>query len=385
MASFYEFFAGGGMARAGLGKNWHCVFANDIDSKKAASYAANWGSKNLLVGDIAQVKTVDLPNSVDLAWASFPCQDLSLAGSGAGLKGERSGTFWPFWKLISELKTEDRAPLLIVLENVCGALNSHKGKDFDAIGSALSKEGYKFGALIIDAVDFLPQSRPRLFIIGVRNVIEIPGDLRLSGPDPKWHPERLIKAYERLSVEAVNSWIWWKLPIPPKRKKIFADLIEENPTGVKWHTSEETSRLLTMMSEVNRQKVEKAKEAGKRMIGGIYKRTRLDKFGRKTQRAEVRFDDVAGCLRTPVGGSSRQSILVVDGDNVHSRLLSPRETARLMGLPEKYKLPEKYNDAYHLAGDGVAVPVVRFLAANILEPLLDQEEEQNQEKELAAA
>jgi DNA (cytosine-5)-methyltransferase 1 len=40
---YYEFFAGGGMARAGLGSGWTCLFANDIDSKKRASYAANWG------------------------------------------------------------------------------------------------------------------------------------------------------------------------------------------------------------------------------------------------------------------------------------------------------------------------------------------------------
>lgn len=383
MAQFYEFFAGGGMARAGLGKEWRCMFANDFDPKKAASYSANWGGKDLLVGDIAEVTTADLPDAADLAWASFPCQDLSLAGAGAGLKGERSGTFWPFWKLMSKLKEEGRAPRLIVLENVCGALHSHEGKDFAAIGSALSNEGYQFGAVIIDAVDFLPQSRPRLFIIGVRDDTNIPDNLRLSSPDPIWHPDRLVKAHEKLSSRAAAKWVWWKLPIPPKRKKTFADLIEENPKGVKWHTPEETLRLLNMMSEVNRRKVEKAKEAGKRMVGGIYKRTRLDEFGRKVQRAEVRFDDLAGCLRTPVGGSSRQSILVIDGDELRSRLLSPREAARLMGLPEKYQLPEKYNEAYHLAGDGVAVPVVRFLAANILEPLLGQEIEQK--GELAAA
>jgi DNA (cytosine-5)-methyltransferase 1 len=86
-------------------------------------------------------------------------------------------------------------------------------------------------------------------------------------------------------------------------------------------------------------------------------------------RAEVRFDDVAGCLRTPAGGSSRQTIIVVDGNVVRSRLISSRETARLMGLPETYKLPKGYNEAYHLMGDGVAVPVVRFLAHHLLEPL----------------
>lgn len=374
MPMFYEFFAGGGMARAGLGKGWKCVFANDFDAKKAASYTSNWGGKDLLVGDVAKLTTVDLPGTADLAWASFPCQDLSLAGSGAGLKGERSGTFWPFWKLIQQLDEEGRAPRLIALENVYGALSSHDGKDFAAIGTALSDAGYKFGAVVIDAADFLPQSRPRLFIIGVHERVKIPNDLISSTPDVKWHPDRLIKAYGKLSTRASSKWIWWKLPIPPKRKKSFSDLIETSPQGVRWHTKEETQRLLDMMSTLNLKKVDEAKKSGRRMVGGIYRRTRRDENGLKAQRAEVRFDDLAGCLRTPSGGSSRQTIMLVEGDDVRSRLLSPREAARLMGLPEKYKLPENYNEAYHLAGDGVAVPVVRYLAANILEPILAQEE-----------
>jgi DNA (cytosine-5)-methyltransferase 1 len=92
MLTFYEFFAGGGMARAGLGDHWKCLFANDIDEKKCGTYAANWGGSHLKVGDVAALTTADLPGRADLAWASFPCQDLSLAGAGAGLKGDRSGT-----------------------------------------------------------------------------------------------------------------------------------------------------------------------------------------------------------------------------------------------------------------------------------------------------
>ena len=125
-----------------------------------------------------------------------------------------------------------------------------------------------------------------------------------------------------------------------------------------------------MMSQINRQKLDEAKASGRRMVGTVYKRTRIDEAGRKAQRAEIRFDEIAGCLRTPAGGSSRQVIVVVDGDRVRSRLISPRETARLMGLSEDYELPANYNEAYHLTGDGVAVPVVRHLAAHIFEPLL---------------
>lgn len=202
------------MARAGLGESWRCVFANDFDPRKAATYSSNWGGDELCVGDVAALTTAHLPGSVDLAWASFPCQDLSLAGNGAGLRGERSGTFWPFWKLIFELKQEGRSPRLIALENVCGTLHSHGGGDFAAIGNALSDAGYRFGAVVIDAVDFLPQSRPRLFIIGVLGDLQIPQNLRSSSPDPKWHPEMLLKAFRKLSGSAAAKWVWWALPMP---------------------------------------------------------------------------------------------------------------------------------------------------------------------------
>lgn len=370
--AFYEFFAGGGMARAGLGARWNCLFANDFDHKKGASYIENWGGDHLKIEDVAKIQTNDLPGSPHLAWASFPCQDLSLAGAGAGLKGNRSGTFWPFWSLMKSLQEEHRAPNIVVLENVCGALTSHEGKDFAAIGEALAQSGYRFGALVIDAVHFVPQSRPRLFIVAVQQQIPIDEKLLMKAPNLPWHPANLVGAYQKLSEDAKKQWLWWNLPKPPQRNIVFADLLEDDPAGVSWHSSKETKRLLEMMSPINRDKVEKAKRMGFRMVGTIYRRTRIE-HGERIQRAEVRFDDIAGCLRTPSGGSSRQIIMIVDENKVSSRLLSPREAARLMGLPDNYQLPKNYNETYHLVGDGLAVPVVRFLAENILEPLLQAE------------
>lgn len=369
---FYEFFAGAGMARAGLGAKWRCSFANEFDLKKTITYRKNWkASSTLRVADVGTLTTADLPETADLAWASFPCQDLSLAGAGAGLKGDRSGTFWPFWRLMDGLTKEDRAPKLIVLENVCGTLTSHEGKDFIAICTALVKTGYYFGAIVMDAVHFVPQSRPRLFIVGVRDELALAAPpMAASGATELWHPRALLTAYERLPAKAKEKWLWWNPPAPARRSTTFADLIEDTPDGVEWHSSSETEKLLNMMSDINREKVNEAKRCGKRMVGAIYKRTRRDEVGRKVQRAEIRFDDVAGCLRTPAGGSSRQVIMIVHGNKVRSRLISPRETARLMGLPDDYELPENYNEAYHLTGDGVAVPVVRHLARHIFEPLL---------------
>ena len=67
------------MVCAGFGDNWRCLFANDFDRKKAATYRRNWGSGEMHCGDVRDVTTDDLPDEADLAWASFPCQDLSLA------------------------------------------------------------------------------------------------------------------------------------------------------------------------------------------------------------------------------------------------------------------------------------------------------------------
>jgi DNA (cytosine-5)-methyltransferase 1 len=369
--TFYEFFAGGGMAHAGLGAaNWSCLFANDFDRKKCDSYARNWGDDVLVCGDVAQLKTKNLPGRANLVWASFPCQDLSLAGGGAGLRGDRSGTFWPFWRLMDSLIALGRAPDIIALENVTGTLTSHAGKDFEAICNSFVKSGYRFGAVVIDAALFVPHSRPRLFVVGVREGVKIPRDLIGDGASAQWHPKPLRTAYDMLPSAAKEHWLWWRLTPPALSNMRFADLIEAAPASVTWHSDVETQKLLSMMSTVNLAKVQHAKRTCRKMVGTIYKRTRFDAAGQKVQRAEVRFDDIAGCLRTPGGGSSRQLILVVDGKTVKSRLISSRETARLMGLPEDYRLPEKYNEAYHLTGDGVVVPVVRHLAEQLFEPLL---------------
>ena len=365
--TFYEFFAGSGMVRAGLGNSWTCLFANDFDGKKAAAYQENWGGAELLVGDVGMLRSRDLPGRADLAWASFPCQDLSLAGMGAGLKGKRSGTFWPFWNLIGDLHKEGRRPDVVVLENVCGALTSHEGADFRSLINALGAEGYRSGALVIDAALFVPQSRPRLFIVGIRDDIEIDPSLFSERPQTPFHTSRITAAYNGLSKPTRAKWVWWNLPAPPPRLSAFSSVIESD---IPWHSIRQTEALLALMLPLHRAKVAAAKKTGKRMVGTIYKRTRPDESGKRAQRAEVRFDEIAGCLRTPGGGSSRQTIIVVHGNKVRSRLLSPREAARLMGLPEEYVLPKNYNDAYRLMGDGVAVPVVSHLSRYLLEPLV---------------
>lgn len=363
--SFYEFFAGGGMVRLGLGAAWKCLFANDFDAKKVAAYRTNFsGASELVHGDVRDVTIAQLPGRSTLAWASFPCQDLSLAGPGAGLSGKRSGVFWPFWNLILSLKSEERNPPIIAIENVAGLITSHNGQDLSKLVSALADADYRAGAMLLDGAYFVAQSRPRLFIVAVARDVTIPKGISSLVPNPAWHPKSLQDVVEGLPPKVRKAWTWWKLPTPTQEAPHLSDIIEHEPRGVEWHSTAETKKLLDMMSPPNLKKVIQAQRSGVRQVGTIYKRTRHG-----VQRAEVRFDGVSGCLRTPAGGSSRQIIIVVEGDCVRSRLISPRETARLMGLPESYMLPDRYNDTYHLTGDGVIVPVVEWLEQHIIQPL----------------
>lgn len=363
--TFYEFFAGGGMARLGLGDRWSCVFANDFDPVKAATYRANFpdAADHFHEGDVWALTPDMLPGQADLAWASSPCQDFSLAGARAGLGGGRSSAFFGFWRLMETLDDQGRAPRVIVIENVSGLLTSRGGADFAALGAALSARGYRFGAVEVDASVLLPQSRPRVFVIAARDV---PAGMCGEGP---FHTRAVRAAWAALPAPVADAWVWWRLERPPNRNADLAAVLEPDD-AVPWHTPAQTERLLSLMGPLHRARL--AASSG-RAVGAVFRRTRVED-GRRIQRAEVRMDGLAGCLRTPRGGSSRQAIVVVDGGRARSRLIAPREAARLMGLPDSYRLPTTTTGALHVAGDGVAVPVVRWLADQLLENLLGRPE-----------
>lgn len=364
--TFLEFFAGGGMARLGLGPGWRCLFANDIDPAKCAAYRINFGSGDLVEGDIAALTLADLPKEpADLVWGSFPCQDLSLAGARGGIAAKRSGAFFPFWRLIEELNACGRGPKIVAIENVAGLLTSNSGQDFAGVVERMARAGYAVTACIIDARWFTPQSRPRLFILGFAPSLRPP---RSSlPPTDETAPPALLSAVDRLSNTARSRWIWLA-PSPPRgRNTRLTDVIDWS--AAEWHDGEYTNALVAMMNSRQKKRLDALLSHGARRAGTAFRRTRLED-GVSVQRVEARFDGIAGCLRTPAGGSSRQIVFAIEKGALRSRLLSPREAARLMGLPDDYILPLNATAALKLAGDGVCVPVVRWLAETVFEPAL---------------
>lgn len=371
---FYEFFAGAGMARAGLGSGWRCLFANDSDALKRSSYEENWKDTHFDGRDVALVNAAELEGLADLAWASFPCQDLSQAGAklGIGAAGSedatRSGAVWPFLDIIRDLAEEGRHPIALAIENVVGLLSSNGGSDFRSICAALGGMGYRFGAIVADAAHFVPQSRPRVFIIAIRREVPLPSDLHGDLPVEPWHTPVLIRARAGLSAEAAN-WVWWKMgDAPAARERELTDIVDLSDKA-NWNTEEATDRLIGMMSDMQLRRLAEAKAQEGPVIGSLYLRMRPNGKVGNVQRAEIAFGETLGCLRTPRGGASRPRIIVVQGERVRTRLLSEREAAMLMGLDREFVLPGSYEEAFRLIGDGVVPQVVRFIAERLLEPL----------------
>ncbi len=359
-----EFFAGIGLMRIGLEREgWKVIFANDIAEDKYQMYAAQFpdAATHFVIDDIHNIK-VDLVPTVTLATASFPCNDLSLAGMRNGLSGRHSSAFWGFIRILDELG--DRKPQLVLLENVAGFLTSHNGQDFQSALLALNRIGYSVDAMIIDAERFLPQSRVRLFIIGMQSEKQASWKVH-EGPSFYESDVRPRPLADFIFAHPEIVWNIKDVPSLPHREKSLEVVIEDLPENSHfWWNRERTDYLLKQMSPKH------AKELGRLMhgkqwsYGTVFRRVRNG-----TSMAELRTDGVAGCLRTPRGGSGRQILIKAGHGTAKARLLTPRECARLMGAND-FPLEVPINQAFFGFGDAVCVPVVQWIARNYLNSLI---------------
>ena len=341
----HEFFAGSGLVSYGLKGIFNCVWANDISTQKAAIYKANFKSNHFVLDDIKNIQGKNIPNA-HMSWASFPCQDLSLAGSLGGIHASRSGLVWEWFRIIDELKVK---PKILLLENVTGLLSTNHGDNYRVLHKAIVDRGYDCGAIVINASLFVPQSRPRVFIIAVKQGVHIPSDL--IGTGPNWlHNKSAIDLGTSL-----KHWIWWKTEKPPKREISLSDIVDQSAPFDK-------DNILKLIPDNHKAKLKKHNV----IYATGYRRTRNGK-----QQLEIRCDGTAGCLRTPEGGSSKQYLVVKRDNEIHARLLTIRETARLMGAPDSYVLPGSYNDGYKAMGDAVAMPVAKFIGERFLAKLAE--------------
>ncbi len=358
-----EFFAGIGLARMGLeNAGFQVVWANDYEVDKKSLYeghfadAKHGADHRFVLGDVAKVTGASLPQDASLAWASSPCTDLSLAGARAGLAGSSSGSFWHFARLLDELG--DNRPGVVVLENVVGLATSYGGDDLAAAVRAFNKLGYSVDVLSLDARRFLPQSRPRLFLVGAQDP---PVDT--TEPNSELRPDWLQAVYGDPTLVTHHA----PLPTPPAPLTSgLGELVEELPASdPRWWDSTRTEAFFDSLSPMQRQRVREFRASPGVKYRTAYRRTRNG-----VAVWEVRPDDISGCLRTARGGSSKQAVVKLGNSRAQVRWMTAREYARLMGAGDYQLDGARTNQALFGFGDAVAVPAVGWLARNYLMPLV---------------
>ena len=353
-----EFFAGMGLVRAALEQcGFGVVFANDISPVKLAIYAANYDDDDFWLGDIRDLAGGAVP-TVELATASFPCTDLSVAGARAGLAGSESGLFWQFTRILEEMG--DRRPRGVLLENVLGFATSRGGRDLEAAIDELNRLGYSCDLIVGDARWFVPQSRPRLFVVGLADPpAGVEDDRRPTPFRPGW-------VWRYRSEHPRSRLHFYPLPQPENKTQRLSTVVERLPvTDRRWWTAKRVKEFKASLSPVQLKRVNKLTKGDKLEWRTAYRRTRQG-----VAVWEARPDEIAGCLRTARGGSSKQAIVEAGDGELRVRWLTPREYARLQGADDVVLDTVTTNQALYGLGDAVCVPVVHWIAHNYLRPAL---------------
>ncbi|UTT45420.1 DNA cytosine methyltransferase [Micrococcus luteus] len=358
-----EFFAGIGLARAGMERaGMRVTWANELESFKHQMYEGNFGGaaerSHFVLGDVGDVKGDDLP-SVDVAWSSFPCTDLSLAGGRAGLSGKHSSTFYEFTRVLEEMG--HRKPAVVVLENVTALASSHGGDDLAAAIRELNRLGYSADVLAIDARRFVPQSRPRLFIVAAQTPPAAEGlaDLDLRPAWLDWVFEDPTLVTHRADLPALPR------PLTEGLSVMIEEMPEDDP---RWWDADRAANFLGSLSEIQADRLEAMRQQRETSYRTAYRRTRNG-----VPVWEIRADDISGCLRTARGGSSKQAVVMAGQGRVQIRWMTPREYARLMGAGDYVLTGLRDSQILFGFGDAVCVDAVEWISLTYILPLLARE------------
>lgn len=311
---FIDLFAGIGGIRLGFERaGAKCVWSNDIDKSCSTTHKANFGDKNFYLGDIKEVKSVDIP-AFDILCAGFPCQPFSIAGVSKkksldrphGFKDKTQGTL--FYEIARLIK--DRRPAAFFLENVKNLKSHDNGRTFAVIKETLEELGYSFFYKIIDAKYFVPQHRERIFMVG----------------------------FDNRSLD-------FRFPEVNNGNYALKDILEKE-VDHKYTLTDKLWKYLQNYAEKHRQK-------GNGFGFGL---------------ADLNSHTRTLSARYYKDGSE----ILIPQENKNPRRLTPRECARLQGFPETFLIPVADTPAYKQFGNAVAVPVVEAIAKEVVRTLTEK-------------
>lgn len=329
--TFIDLFAGIGGIRSGFESiGGHCTFTSEWNDWAKKTYQANFGDKDLFVGDIVPFPAEEIPDH-DVLLAGFPCQPFSIAGISKknalgrphGFECTTQGTlFFDVARILAVKK-----PKVFLLENVKNLISHNKGKTFQIIMNVLEKElGYHVFYKIIDAQYWVPQHRERIIIVGFREK---------------------------------TDFSWDKIEIPDKGPSLKSILHPEDGTEPVEHpyTTEPEGKvhskyiLTDHLWQYLQDYAAKHKAKGNGFGFGL-----------------VTGDNTARTLSARYYKDGSE-ILVSRGSRKNPRRLTPRECARLMGYDDSFKIVVSDTQAYKQFGNSVVVPVISAVA-KIMKPYI---------------
>ena len=300
--TFIDLFAGiGGLRQAFESSGGKCLFSSEWNKFSQQTYEANFGE--VPQGDITKIDEKEIPDH-DILVGGFPCQPFSIAGVSAKNHLGREHGFKDetqgtlFFDVCRIIK--EKQPSAFLLENVKNLKSHDKGNTFKVIINALEKElNYDIHYKVIDAGKVVPQHRERIFIVGFREPLD------------------------------------FKFPELVDKRPVLGDVLEES-VDEKYTLKDGTWNALQR---------HKAKHKAK---GNGFGFNLADKKGIAKTLSARYYKDGAEIL--------------IDQGKKNPRRLTPRECARIMGFPEKFKIPVSDNQAYRQFGNAVVVPVVKEIA-----------------------
>ena len=337
--TFADLFAGiGGIRMAFEAVGGRCVYTSEWDSFAQKTYAANFPVSHQIGGDITQIDDHDIPDH-DVLLAGFPCQPFSIAGVSKknalgkkhGFADETQGTL--FFDVARIIKAKQ--PRAFLLENVKNLQSHDKGRTFDVIKRTLTKTlGYHIHWKVIDAAHFVPQHRERILIAGFREpvgfdwaALQLPGKgtvklahilHKTNGSEPElpWDEGRYFNhAKQRVNEKyTLSDHLWTYLQNYAAKHRA-----KGNGFGFGLVTGKDISRTLS---------------------------ARYYKDG---------------------------SEILIKQPRKNPRRLTPRECARLMGLPDTFRIPVSDTRAYQMLSKTAVAPMI-LEVAKLMSPYLLKEE-----------
>ena len=278
------------------------------------AYKANYEIKNdNFFYDVKLLDGIDFKNKVDLFVGGSPCQSFSIAGARGGFEDARGTLFYDYCRLVDEIK-----PKVFIYENVYGVLTHDKGNTWKVMQNSFDSLGYYYHWKILDAKDYgIPQGRRRLYVVGFKNK----------------------KDYEK-----------FKFPEPIELKYTMQDFLVENTK--EGNVINKNGKLV-----ISEKEGEEPEE--KYYLSEKLKKYVLSPGTKNFMHTDAKIDlPIARALLSTQGNSHRASVNNYVTTNGRIRALTVRETYRLMGFPDDFKIVVSKAQALKQSGNSIVVDVL---------------------------